>query len=337
MAKRQLTRRQAWRIEKIQAEKAKRAQRRGEQADQLGAENISQEHHGLVIAHYGTQVAVESLDGPLQGQVQRAHIRANIDNLVTGDKVIWQASDEIGVVTAKLERLNSLRRPDAYGQLKTIAANIDQILIVVAVEPMAWPNLIDRYLVAAEASDIAPIIVLNKYDQITGHSDEQRLTAMLNRYEKIGYRVLRTSTKDATGTQELETALVGKTTVFVGQSGVGKSSLINKLLPNEDLKVGALSEAKAKGKHTTTTASLYHFPAGGELIDSPGIREFGLWKIDAEDILQGYREFRPYLGLCQFRDCAHDQEPKCALRDALKSGSISQERWNSYLHLINSL
>jgi len=241
------------------------------------------------------------------------------------------------VVVAQRERHSVLSRPDPYGKLKPIAANIDQILLVIAPFPEPHANLIDRYLVAAEVVGIEPVILLNKMDLLT--ADPARQTAMdelLAIYPTLGYRVLRTSIKDS-GLAELHSALRERTSVFVGQSGVGKSSLVNVLLPDADIRVGALSETTQKGTHTTTTAQLLHLNCGGTLIDSPGIREFGLWHMSKGQVEQGFREFRPLLGTCKFRDCQHEHEPGCAILDAVQSGAISATRLDSYRRIVASL
>jgi ribosome biogenesis GTPase len=334
MSKRKLTRRQAWRVEKIQSERAKRAARRAELAEEnLGAGELGAEQEGLVIAHYGTQVAVES-DA---GMVRRCHIRANIESLVTGDRVVWCEGDPTGVVVARLPRDSALSRPDPHGKLKPVAANIDQILVVIAPYPEPHANLIDRYLVAAEVVGIEPVIVLNKIDLLEDDPVlAARMEALLAIYPTLGYRILRTSSK-AGGLASLHEALRERTSVFVGQSGVGKSSLVNTLLPAADLRVGALSENRQKGTHTTTTAQLFHLECGGSLIDSPGIREFGLWHMSRDEVEQGFREFRALLGQCKFRDCRHEGEPGCALLDALERGAISAGRLDSYRHIVASL
>jgi ribosome biogenesis GTPase len=334
MSKRKLTRRQAWRVEKIQNERARRAARRAELAEEnLGGGELGAEQEGLVIAHYGTQVAVESG----AGIVRRCHIRANIESLVTGDQVVWCEGDPTGVVVARLPRDSELSRPDPHGNLKPVAANIDQILVVIAPFPEPHAYLIDRYLVAAEVVGIEPVIVLNKTDLLAGDPAlAARMDALLAIYPGLGYRVLRTSSK-AGGLEELHGALRERTSVFVGQSGVGKSSLVNSLLPEADLRVGALSESRQKGTHTTTTAQLFHLDCGGSLIDSPGIREFGLWHMSRAEVEQGFREFRGLLGHCKFRDCRHEGEPECAILAALESGNISVRRMDSYRHVVASL
>ena len=337
MSKRNLTRRQSWRIKKIQDERVQRAHQHEERfSAQLNAGELGPEIRGRVIAHYGRQVDVEAVDGELQGQQMRCYLRANLEPLVTGDDVIWRPGPDEGVVVANMPRSSVLKRPTPHGELKAVAANIDLIIITIAPEPTPYANLIDRYLVAAELSDIRPILLLNKTDLISD-SNRSALETLLQRYEQIGYQVMRASTKADHGLDLLIDSLKGHISVFVGQSGVGKSSLINKLLPGVDLRVGALSEGTRKGTHTTTTARLFHFPSGGDLIDSPGIREFALWHLSPDELLEGFVEFRPFLGHCRFRDCRHDREPGCALRKALEEGAISQPRMLSYQQILNSL
>jgi ribosome biogenesis GTPase len=334
MGKRKLTRQQAWRVEKIQDERVRRAARRQSGIEEaLEGGSLGPEQEGLIVAHYGTQVAVEA--GP--GEIRRCYLRANLEGLVTGDRVVWCEGEPTGVVVAQLARHSVLSRPDPYGKLKPVAANIDQIMLVIAPLPEPHGNLVDRYLVAAETVGIEPVILLNKTDLLT--ADEalrQHIDDLLQIYPELGYAILRTSSKEG-GLEELREALCDRISVFVGQSGVGKSSLINALLPDADLRVGELSEYAGKGTHTTTTARLLHLPSGGSLIDSPGIREFGLWHMTREQVEQGFREFRPFLGNCKFRDCQHRQEPGCAILAAVETGHISASRLESYRHIVASL
>ncbi|OED40920.1 ribosome biogenesis GTPase RsgA [Endozoicomonas sp. (ex Bugula neritina AB1)] len=337
MSKRKLTRRQSWRIQKIQDERKARAQKREDQFEQeLQSDDLGPEQPGLIIAHYGSQLEIEAIGKP--GKTYRCHLRANLPPLVTGDRIVWRAGTKgLGVVVALGERDSLLSRPDNQGQLKPVAANIDYIVLVVAPAPIPHANLIDRYLVAAETVGIEPVILLNKTDLLNDSVIRQTIDDMMARYEHIGYKVLRASTRTEDGLTPLKTLLNEHTSVFVGQSGVGKSSLVNALLPGVDIQVGALSEATGKGTHTTTAAKLFHFPAGGTLIDSPGIREFGLWHMEPIQVLEGFKDFRPFLGYCKFRDCNHDKEPGCAILDALEKGDILHERFASYKHILNSL
>ncbi|MFY9178353.1 MAG: small ribosomal subunit biogenesis GTPase RsgA [Venatoribacter sp.] len=336
MSKRKLTRRQAWRIEKVQEEKAQRAQKKEQNIhEQLNAGELGPEIHGRVMAHFGSQVEIESVDE--QGPRYRCFLRANLGSLITGDLVVFRiGANFTGVVEKVLERRSVLSRPNMYNEVKPVAANIDAIVLVIAPEPLAHTNLIDRYLVAAENNQITPIILLNKTDLLNSENSEY-LLAILQDYSALGYQTMQVCSRDESSLGELKAFLNQQTSVFVGQSGVGKSSLISTLLPDEELKIGALSENTRKGKHTTTTARLYHFPAGGDLIDSPGIREFGLWHMDEEEVMYGFKELRALHGHCRFRNCAHLQEPGCALLQAVEQGQVKQQRLDSYHRIVQSL
>lgn len=336
MSKRKLTRRQSWRIEKIQSERTARAARRDITTDQkLGESELGPEQHGLIITHYGTQVVVEATDGDNIGQAKRCHFRSNLGSLVTGDHVVWRDANPLGVVVAVLPRKSELSRPDPHGDMKTIAANIDRIIIVIAPYPEPHANLIDRYLVAATAIGIEPVILINKIDRVDDAA-RTKITLLDDTYRDLNYSLLQVSTKTGEGLEELQGYLADFISIFVGQSGVGKSSLVNALLPDSNLRVGALSERQL-GSHTTTNAHLLHLPAGGHLIDSPGIREFGLWHMEADEVLEGFVEFRPFIGHCKFRDCSHNHEPSCAILSAIADGKIKQTRMDSYRYILSTL
>lgn len=291
------------------------------------------QHQGTVIATYRRYTLVKDKDN----QLIQCQQRKSVGQVVCGDVVKWQEEDiDTGVITAIGERHSILQRPDINGNLRIIASNIDQVFIVVANKPELNEGLIDRYLVASENSNLNPIILLNKTDLFS----EQEFSALKQRlqlYQDIGYTVIYTSAKQEHGLDSLKTRLKNNNNIFVGQSGVGKSSLINTLLKS-DARIGDISEATGKGKHTTTTAYLYPLEnEQGHIIDSPGVREFGLTKLSEQDIFYGFLEFRNYLGSCKFRNCAHKNEPGCALLKALNENKISMQRWKSCQRIIDSL
>lgn len=329
MAQRKLNRRQQWRIEKIQQERQQRLDKKLAQAcEQIDPGTLGSEEKGLLIANYGATLDIEDS----QGQTTRCLLRQNLPPLVVGDEVIWQRGNEGGVVTARLPRRNELARPDASGLRKSVAANLDQILVVAAPAPEYSTDLIDQYLIAAELTGIRPTLIFNKIDLIPPQRQGE-IEQLLARYRDIGYQVLMASTVQVHGLDTLRSQLQGHTSVFVGQSGVGKSSLVRAFLPQESITVGALSTQSGLGQHTTSTSRLYHLPEGGNLIDSPGVRDFRLWPIPASELLQGFPDLVQYQGLCRFRDCSHRHEPGCALLQAVEQGKIHAQRLQSYLRL----
>ncbi|WP_348676449.1 ribosome small subunit-dependent GTPase A, partial [uncultured Candidatus Thioglobus sp.] len=261
------------------------------------------------------------------GDLYQCTGRQNIELSVAGDQVLFQTTDgNEGVVTALLKRDNSLTRSQ-----KLIAANIDELWLVVAIEPHYQFELIDRYLVVAENASLPINIVVNKIE-LSKNIDQVKYDFSM--YESAGYNVSYLSVKEQTNVAEFKSQLNDKTHIFLGQSGVGKSSLINELIPDLNLRVNEISTKSKLGKHTTTNTTLYHIPSGGDLIDSPGIREFQLDDLTDKEILSGFREFKPFIGQCKFRNCAHINEPKCAIKTAVEAGEINPMRYNNYLQLI---
>jgi len=291
--------------------------------------DLGPEQHARVIAQYGSEVDLRDA----QGDALRCFLRANLETPVAGDEVVFRSGSGGGVVVATLPRSNELRRPDRFGKQRVVAANIDRVVIVLAALPQPHSSLVDRYLVACEDLGAEALILLNKCDLLEDPELQSQVSAVLEPYGPLAYPVLRGSAREAVP-GELAAALRGHTSILVGQSGVGKTTLINALLPEAGQRVGELSEERSKGRHTTTTTRLFELTCGGALIDSPGIREFGLWHLERDAIERGFREIHAAAAHCRFRDCRHAGEPGCAVAEALEKGEIHPARWDSYQRIL---
>jgi ribosome biogenesis GTPase len=270
-------------------------------------------------------------------RVVRTLARDARNAVVTGDRVLFRPSgsrSESGLPQGVVERVEPRtgvvsRQQDSREHI--LAANVDQAAIVASAdEPPLKPSLIDRFIVSCEKGNVEPLVCINKADLVrTGSLD--RLVYV---YASLGYRVLPTSTVDGRGVEELRSLLAGKTTVFTGQSGVGKSSLLNTTQPSLDLKTGDVSDWSLKGRHTTRRAVLLPLEGGGYVIDTPGIRQFQLWEVDAAEMEGYFAEFVRYVPQCRFPDCGHTHEEGCAVKRAVSLGLITSGRYESYLRLI---
>ena len=251
--------------------------------------------------------------------------------------MVARADEASLVVEAVLPRRNYFVRTDERQRQNIIAANLDQVLIVVATRPLPSRDLMERYLLAVHSLGIEPLIVYNKTDLELDAGEKAngvQVLAHMPDYEELGYTVIRTSCKTAPGIGGLQTVLKDKTSILVGQSGVGKSSLINQLIPDLQIQTGELSNATGKGTHTTTSTMLYQLTEGGYLIDSPGVWEYGIWKFEDKELAAGFIEFEPWLGQCRFNNCLHASEPACAIKQAVADGFIRKWRFQSYLRLL---
>lgn len=263
--------------------------------------------------------------------------------IAVGDNVEINVEDEVentAIITKILPRNNYINRqsPRAKHQHHIVAANLDQSLLIATLkEPKTSQGFIDRFLVASEMYHVTPAIVFNKAD-LYKKKEQEKFEQWQEMYSAIGYRIFLTSTKENQGIEELKEALQGKITLISGHSGVGKSSLLNAILPDLQLRTQDVSGWSGKGMHTTTFAEMYDLPAGkGAIIDTPGMREFGLVDISRQELSHYFPEMRDRLNDCQFNNCLHVNEPGCAVKDAVVEGEVNEDRYISYLGILDSI
>ena len=286
---------------------------------------------GKVVSHNGYLLLIKNNNN----QIIKCHFRQNLHEIATGDNVIYstEKNSKTGIVHSVINRKNLLKRSNKIThKIKAIAANIDQIYIVIAVEPEPVEYYIDCYIVAAELMGIKPIIIFNKTDCLTKENSE-KIEEVIQLYLKLNYEVIKTSTLTMISS-ELVQSMKNKCSIFIGQSGVGKSALINQLTGDKVASTGNISDFTHKGKHTTTKSQLYETAHGISIIDSPGIREFELWNITEQELLKGFIEIQEQVFNCQFRNCKHStEEIGCSVREAYLKGKIDKRRLNNYFRI----
>lgn len=309
----------------------KQQQRRiqAQKADKLT--QASGEDTALVVAHMGSQIIVEK-DKELIACTWR---RQTADIAINDTVAIGYSPDGSAVIEAIYPRKNALYKWQGR-KAKAIAANLDQLLIVIAVEPDWQAALVDRYIIAAQENGIQPAILLNKIDLAT--PDKQKaLERRLAPYQSVNIPIFTASINQGNNLSSLEHWLQNKQTILCGQSGVGKSSLIRHLIPNVDIWIQNISAATGLGKHTTTNLRRYPIDAQTAVIDTPGVRGFAVTHLTRDIILTGFPDITPYAAECKFNDCQHQNEPDCAVQNALKHGKINPERWQSLQQLLSEL
>jgi ribosome biogenesis GTPase len=259
--------------------------------------------------------------------------------IAVGDDVLLENRGSASVVVGVLPRRTKLSRPDAGNANleRVIVANVDVVVVVVSVvSPPLHPRLIDRYLIAIQRGGAKPVIAVNKLDLCASDEELAEAERQLKPYQCLGIPIVLCSANEGRGREELLQALSGQMSAFVGHSGVGKSSLLNMVCPELSLQVGAVSRGQGRGTHTTTRSSLRDLGEGTRVIDTPGIRSFGLWNLEEADLPWYFPEFAA-LGRCKFGDCTHTHEPGCRVKSALETGAVSAERYDTYIRIRSTL
>jgi len=289
---------------------------------------------GRVLRVHGLVSIVHQDDGTLrQCAIRRLLKTLNTDqrHVVAAGDIVWIRPEGEGEgIIERVEPRRGILCRTSRGRQHLLVTNVDQVLIVAsAAEPRLKPNLLDRYLVTAEKAGIEPILCINKVDLV----DPTHLQPLIGIYSQLGYRVLLLSVLKDWGLEPLRKLLRGRETAVTGQSGVGKSSLLNAIEPGLQLRVQSVSRDSEKGRHTTTTSELIPLSSGGFVVDTPGIRQFQLWDVIPEEVAGYFRELRPYVSHCRYPDCTHTHEEPCAVKDAVADGYVDVRRYESYLQI----
>ncbi len=289
---------------------------------------------GRVLSVHGLASMVRTADGKLYRCATRRLLKTlSTDQrhvVAAGDRVMFRPEGELEGIIQRIEPRHGTLCRLTRGRRHVIVANVDQLLILSsAAEPGLKPNLIDRMLVTAEKAHIRPIICINKIDLI----DPADLQPLVGVYGQMGYEVLLLSAQTGFGVDRIRQLVIGRESVVAGQSGVGKSSLLNAIETGLDLRVRTVSVDNEKGRHTTTVAKLFPLSQGGYVVDTPGIRQFQLWDVVAEEVVGFYRDIRPYVSLCRFPNCTHTHEAECAVKDAVADSRLDARRYESYCYL----
>ena len=289
----------------------------------------------LVDASLRGRLKRESPSDPPRRDTAADRLKLAVGDLVLVEPDVRGGAWAIREILPRRSRLARRAPGGAYGE-RIVAANVDQVVIVfAAAKPEPHVRMLDRFLVIAEANELAARIIVNKIDLVTERDAHERFGA----YERAGYPIHFTSTKRGDGLAAVRAMLDGRVSVFTGPSGVGKSSLLNALFPGLALRVGEISASVNKGRHTTVGATMIPLPdeSGGYVVDTPGLREVGMWALSAEHLDRCFPELRPFVVHCRFADCTHTVEPACAVKDAIARGEVSAERFASYLKLRDEL
>ncbi len=300
------------------------------------------ENVGLVIRNTGSWYTVltesgSKIDCKIKGNFRLKGIRST-NPVAVGDRVeIIRNQEGTAFIKEILERRNYIIRKSSNlsKQSHIIAANIDQACLIVTIDfPQTSTTFIDRFLASAEAYRIPVILVFNKTDLLTSEEEQRYLHLMENLYENIGYKCISISAKTGQGVEKVKQILQGKTTLFSGNSGVGKSTLLNELVPNAQLRTAEISDAHNTGMHTTTFSEMLQLEEGGWVIDTPGIKGFGTFDMEPEEICGYFKEIFLFSKKCRFNNCTHTHEPGCAVRKAVEDHYISESRYTSYLSML---